>query len=123
MKIRISANTLRFRLQQTEVRYFQQHGKITEVTEFGPSPADQISFSLEISSEPELSVRFGSNTTTIGVPKALAEQWTATNMVGFEGKLDTGKGRIVEVLVEKDFICQDVQSKEESGKSQDSRTT
>jgi len=107
MKIRILANTLRFRLRQPEVQQFRQYGKVTEITEFGPGPADQLRFCLQISSEPELTISFELNTTIIGVPKRLAEEWTTTDLVGFDGKIDTGKGRMMEVLVEKDFVCLD----------------
>jgi hypothetical protein len=41
------------------------------------------------------------------VPKNPAEEWINTGLVGFDGKLDTGKGREIEVLVEKDFVCLD----------------
>jgi hypothetical protein len=115
MKIRILANTLRFRLRQPEISHFQQNGKVTEVTAFGPEPADQLCFSLEISSEPQLSVSFASNTTTVRVPRQLAEEWTSTELVGFDGKVNTGKGRVIEVLVEKDFVCLDSPEEDDVG--------
>ncbi|GEO04802.1 hypothetical protein AAE02nite_24660 [Adhaeribacter aerolatus] len=115
MKVRILANTLRFRLRQPEVQQFQQQGKVTETTAFGPDPAQQLHFCLEVTSGPELTVCYQSNTATIGVPRHLAEEWTGTALVGLEGKVDTGKGQVIEVLVEKDFVCLDRPEEENSG--------
>lgn len=105
MKVRIQANTLRFRLRQQDISQFQQNGKVTEIIEFGPDPANQLRFCLEISSEPELTVSFEANTATVLVPRHLAEEWVSTDLVGFDGKAATGMGRLIEVLVEKDFMC------------------
>ena len=115
MKIRISGNTIRFRLRQPEVKEFQQKGTLTEVTAFGPAPADQLRFSLEITLNPQLEVNFGSNTTTVKVPKQLAEEWVTTERVGFDGKVETESGYLIEVLVEKDFVCLDRPEDEQAG--------
>ena len=115
MKARILTDTLPFRLKQPEVAAFQQKGKVTEVTEFVPDPADQLRFSLEASPEPQLAVRFKANTITVRVPKDLAEKWAGTEQVVFDGKVDTGKGRVIEVLVEKDFACLDSPAEDNVG--------
>ncbi|GAA4437659.1 hypothetical protein GCM10023188_32110 [Pontibacter saemangeumensis] len=115
MKVRISGNSIRFRLKQPEVSYFQQHGKITEVTAFGPAPADQLRFMLEVSPAPELAVHFEANTTTIRVPQELAAKWTGTALVGFDGRVDTGKGQQMDLLVEKDFACLDAPEEDNVG--------
>ena len=115
MKVRIAGNTIRFRLKQPEVAAFEQQGKLTEVTAFGPEPADQLRFILEASSDPQLTVRFEACTTTVRVPRELALQWTETELVGFSGKADTGKGGQVDVLVEKDFACLDAPEEDNIG--------
>ena len=115
MKVRIAGNSIRFRLKQPEVGAFRQQGKLTEVTAFGPEPADQLRFVLEASSVPELTVRFEACITTVRVPRDLALQWTETELVGFSGKADTGKGSQVEVLVEKDFACLDAPEEDNIG--------
>lgn len=115
MKVRILANSLRFRLKQPEVSHFHRYGKVTEALEFGTDPAGQLRFVLEISAGVHLTVGFQSNTTTIGVPRALAEEWAHTELVGFDGKIDTGRGRVIEVLVEKDLRCLDGRADENEG--------
>lgn len=115
MKARVLGNNLRFRLRQPEVSYFQQHGKVTEVIKFVPAPTDQVCFCLEASAGRQLTVSFKNNTITLGVPQQLAEEWTSTDRVGFHGKTDTGKGRVIEVLVEKDIACLDAPEEDNVG--------
>jgi len=107
MKIRILANSLRLRLKQPEVQQFARTGNVTEVMEFGPEASDCFSYHLEKTSGPDLAVRYETNTITVLVPHALAEEWTNTERVGFGEKVDTGKGRTIDLLVEKDFRCLD----------------
>lgn len=115
MKVRISGNSIRFRLKQPEVTHFQQHGNVTEVTAFGSEPADQLRFVLEVYPGQELAVQFSANTTTVRVPQELAARWAATELVGFDGKADTGKGYQMDLLVEKDFACLDAPEEDNAG--------
>ncbi|MDO1446736.1 hypothetical protein Q0590_10765 [Rhodocytophaga aerolata] len=115
MKVRILGNSIRFRLKKPEVSQFEQVGKVTETAEFGPEPADQLRFSLETYDGETLAIRFISNTTTIYVPQALALNWTQTEKVGFDGEVDTGKGRTIRILVEKDFMCIDGNEEDNAG--------
>src|SRR5215212_5318924 len=111
MKVRISGNSIRFRLKQTEVQNFQQHGKISEVTEFGTEEEDKLTFTL-LTSANQFAVIKQLTTITIEVPEGIANEWTDTSLVGFEKSIDTGKGKIIKVLVEKDFKCLDGSDKE-----------
>lgn len=115
MKVRISGNSIRFRLRQPEVATFGEIGKIEEITEFGPESNDRLSFCLMIHQEANLSVSYKTNSITIGVPKHTAAEWTNTASVGFSGTIDTGKGRRIDILVEKDFVCLDRPEEENLG--------
>jgi hypothetical protein len=107
MKVRILGNSIRFRLKKPEVSLFERFGNVTEVTAFGPEATDQIRFVLETYSGAELALSFQANTTTVKVPHTLAQQWVKTELVGFDGNVDTGKGKTISILVEKDFACID----------------
>jgi hypothetical protein len=115
MKVRILGNSIRFRLKKPEVNQFEQEGKVTETTEFGPEPADQLRFSLETYNGQTLAIQFLSNTTTLQVPQKFALEWTKTDKVGFDGEIDTGKGRTIRILVEKDFMCIDGNEEDNEG--------
>ena len=115
MKVRIAGNSIRFRLKQPEVTSFKVSGTVTERIEFGPESEDQIHFRLETYAEPHLSIDYEQNAVTVYVPEELAYRWTDTPLVGFDGKLNTAKGRTVSVLVEKDFACLDRGEDENEG--------
>lgn len=115
MKVRILGNSIRFRLKRPEVSQFEKTGKVTEVVEFGPEDSDQLRFILEVHTGAGLAVTFHSNTTTVKVPVATAQEWIQTELVGFDGKVDTAKGRTISVLVEKDFVCIDGNEKDNEG--------
>lgn len=115
MKIRILKNSIRFRLKQQEVEEFSQNGKIREVLEFSEEAKDQVSFGLQISTDTSFSIRLHMNTTTVHVPKLTADEWTRTEMVGFDAEIETGLGRTIKVLVEKDFKCLDGREEENEG--------
>jgi len=115
MKVRIQKNSIRFRLKQQEVNQFEQAGKVSEVLEFGADAENKLTFTLEAFDEPEFAVQFKANTTTIFVPSILAEKWTTTELVGFDGRIDTGKGRTISILVEKDFVCMDGREEDNVG--------
>lgn len=107
MKVRISGNSIRFRLKQTEVRRFKEEGKIKEAVRFGVDTADQLSFVLQTTPLDNFQLSFQSNAIIVQVPQSTSDEWTSTELVGFEEKIDTGKGESITVLVEKDFKCLD----------------
>ncbi|HYC29711.1 MAG TPA: hypothetical protein VEB42_12855 [Chitinophagaceae bacterium] len=102
MKIRMQANSLRYRLQQDEVADFEKHGKITEVIRLGPGTDEGLCFALQVSSTSDVTVQHAGNTITIEVPEQIASQWTNTAMIGFDAIIKNNDGDL-KVLVEKDF--------------------
>ncbi len=115
MKIRISNNSIRFRLKEPEVHQFNKEQILTEVLELGLSPVEQLKFSLEITSNTNFSIRYQINQTTLFIPEAVAKEWANTGAVGFEEKIDLGNGKTIKVLVEKDFVCADPPDAENKG--------
>ena len=115
MKVRISGNKIRFRVKEPEVKRFQKEGVLSEVLEFGDSENDRLKFTLKESDLDEIFVKFQSNETIVFVPRAQCETWTLTELVGFDADVDTGKGKIVSVFVEKDFMCMDGREEDNIG--------
>jgi hypothetical protein len=107
MKIRIQGNSIRYRLRQPEVENFKRLGLITETIQLGTAPTDQLQFILRRSLSNEIAVQYANNTTTIQVPELIAEQWTDTELVGFDAGIAIGNGIVLKILVEKDFKCLD----------------
>src|SRR5690349_19247261 len=102
MKVRISANKIRFRLKQYEVDAFANTGVVTEALQFGTKEDDQLKFTLRKEGINRIEVRFYQQETTVLVPLSLVTEWTSTELVGFNAVVDTGKGKNVSILVEKD---------------------
>ena len=107
MKIRISGNSIRFRLRQGEVKHFREEGEINEETSFGSLPADKLSFLLKAANSGKFYITWSLNIVTLQVPKVLCEQWTNTDLVGFEEDVTTDGQATIRILVEKDFKCLD----------------
>ena len=107
MKIRMQGSSIRFRLKQPEVEQFQKQGAITENIQLGSKANEQLSFVLQKTKADNIAVQYGGNTTTIYVPMSLAEEWTETERVGFNAEINLGDGKVLKVLVEKDFKCLD----------------
>jgi hypothetical protein len=105
MKIRIKGNSIRLRLTKTEVDSFAKDGFIEEKTEFGDN---HFSYRMESSSNhQQLSAAYSGNLITVFIPISIAENWTSTELVGFENKMDIGNNKQLFLLVEKDFVCLD----------------
>jgi hypothetical protein len=107
MKVRISGNKIRFRLRKQEVSALEEKGTLTEVLEFGSSAGDQLIFILQSSESPESKIEFNLGTTTVLLPKGVAEELSQTDRVGFDFDINTGMDKSVYVLIEKDFNCLD----------------
>lgn len=107
MKIRIQGNSIRYRLKQPEVANFEKFGSVTESIQLGINPKDQLRFILQRSANDDVTVHYSNCTTIIGVPSAIVNEWTSTDLVGFDACIDIGNGKTLKLLVEKDFACID----------------
>ncbi len=112
MKIRIKGNTLRFRLTQSEVHYFSEHGNIEENTQFG---SGTLTYAIQKSNvEPVLKAIFNNNKICLFIPEAEAEKWTQTNIVGLQNEQDIENDKKLFLLLEKDFKCLDENNEDQS---------
>ena len=115
MKIRIQGNSIRFRLKQFEVEAFRKNGIVEEAIAFGDEAQEQILFILKLEQEQRFSIEQNGTNIQVNVPRVIADDWTSTELVGFEEKILTTKGKEIFVLVEKDFKCLDRSDEEEAG--------
>ena len=104
MKIRIKDNSIRLRLTQKEVARFGESGLVLATTQF--TAGNSFTYALQSSSTTEaIDATFERNRITIHVPKAIANQWTSSEEVGFEAMMDNASETGLHLLVEKDFAC------------------
>ena len=106
MKVRIKGNSLRYRLTKTEIDNFGKLGFLEEKTEFLNGPSFHYRLERKAGIE-NLEASFSGNMICIFVPENIATEWTTTDVVGFDTKMNIGDGKELFLLVEKDFVCLD----------------
>ena len=99
MKLRLSGNSIRLRLNRDEVAEFAETGRMRDAIDF--SGGARLAYALEVSTEAAtVRVLFEGDTIRIIVPPADAQDWAGSGRVAISG-LD----QHVSILVEKDFQC------------------
>lgn len=99
MKIRINGNFIRLRLSQSEVKKFATDGQVGDVINFGDR---SLTYQLvNTSGTDQVSVGFDGSNITVQIPETVAQNWSETELVGFENADQSD----VKILVEKDFQC------------------
>ncbi len=106
MKIRIKGNSIRYRLTKTDIINFKTAGFIEESTEFLNSPSFHYRLESKAGIE-NMEASFSGNTICIFVPEGIADEWTSTEVVGFNTEMNIGDGKELFLLIEKDFVCLD----------------
>ncbi len=107
MKIRMSGNSIRLRLSQSEVAKFFEHGEVSEVVRFGADAA--LTYTLKRGAATEIQANFQQNEITLLVPTDLGNTWANSEQeIGLEHicRFATdGDGGMLRILIEKDFKC------------------
>jgi len=112
MKLRIKGNSLRLRLTKTDVQQLADTGRVSDKISFG---AEQLMYSLKCDNNiktPEAS--FALNNIIVLIPAKFAEDWHGNNIIGIDGKQNTGNNESLSILIEKDFQCLDETTEDQS---------
>ena len=62
----------------------------------------------------QMTADFSDDKITMHIPSSIAEEWTTTDIVGFNNNLDLGNGQSLFLLIEKDFKCIDNTTEDQS---------
>ncbi len=104
MKLRIQDNTLRVRLNKTEVAHLAAGGQVTQTTAF--SASSQLISSVETSDHAASpTATFDAGRMTIVLPLQQARDWAESDRVSIEADQPLPAGRSLRLLIEKDFEC------------------
>ena len=106
MKVRIKGNSIRYRLTQTEIANFGKNAVLEEKTEFLNGPSFYYRLEMKAGIE-NIEAFFSGNRICIFVPEKIGREWTTTDVVGFDHKMNIGEGKELFLLIEKDFVCID----------------
>jgi hypothetical protein len=103
MKIRIKANSLRYRLTRPEVERFAKTGHLEEQINFGGA---LLCYSILMTDADWLSASFMDNRISLFFPAALIDEWIHTDRAGFDHRVPLeGTVETLYLLVEKDYTC------------------
>jgi len=104
MKLRIHGNSLRLRLNQSEVAQFSKTGFIEDSVRFAPSA--NFAYTIEsCSSIPAPLASFQNGWLRVRIPAAMATEWFTSDRVGISAEQPVESGKPLFILVEKDFQC------------------
>jgi hypothetical protein len=96
MKLRIHNNSIRLRLNQSEVAQFAERGRVEQALEFGST--ERLVYCLE--KGPALAAAFEGKTIRVTLPQQESKTWIESDQTGIEGMSGP-----VKVVVEKDYQC------------------
>ena len=100
MKLRIHGNSLRLRLDSSEVAQLQETGMCTESLRF--APGSQLTYTLETSSQvTAMDAQYRQDGIRILLPLDLAREWADSDRVSLSHRTEGGPS----LLIEKDFPC------------------
>ncbi len=104
MKLRIRGNSIRIRLQMSEIEQLSQTGRVTETISFAPDQA--LVYSILSSDDADtISVGFSDNEVAVKIPRGIAKNWCESEEVSLETSQVIHKEIRLKILLEKDFKC------------------
>ena len=106
MKLRIHGDSIRFRINQSEMAALAAGARLEDSVQFGPAPGEMLTYAVEISSEcSEVRASYSQGTIQVTLPANLASALVDTNQAGIEHLQPIAKGKVLKIILEKDFQC------------------
>jgi hypothetical protein len=109
MKLRLRGDSIRIRLRQHQLQQLLNSGAVSETTTFGPH--SELKCILAVGGN-QVSTTFQSGELKVLIPHGQIQQWATTDQVGITADQPIGDGRMLRILIEKDFACRDGASDE-----------
>ena len=103
MKVRCTANHLRFRLRKSDVEELSSRQSVRETIHV--APGQSLAFELAIAPAEVAAPSFLEGLLRIALPAAAARHWIETEEVGIELQHRLDNGDVLDILIEKDFPC------------------
>ena len=106
MKLRLQANSIRFRLKRSEVEQFARTGIVEERIIAGSGDNQMFAYVLESSdkvSSPR--AKLTPHAVIVQVPPDALMRWASTDQIGIEGEQPVVDQATLRIVIEKDFAC------------------
>lgn len=112
MKLRIKGNSIRFRLNKTDVQKLSQDGYLEEHTHFGNAI---FTYAVDTNIDAaRLSASLEHNRIILHVPDKFLKDWPENDETGMKSLVDLKNGESLSLLIEKDFVCLDDTEEDQS---------
>ncbi|MDW3194341.1 MAG: hypothetical protein R8G66_18340 [Cytophagales bacterium] len=112
MKLRLTHNSIRIRVQRSELAQLQTEGRIKEAVTFPTSAAFQ--YEIAVHDGTEIEASHNESMISIKLPSDVAQPWFDSSQVGIETNLSLAGNGQLHVLIEKDFPCADRPNEDKS---------
>ena len=106
MKIRIKSNSLRYRLTRSDVKQLAVTGHLNDKVGFA---GQSLFYEIKLTDDLKLASSYKDNTITLFMPKNMIGELAGTERIGFENN-----DAPLHLLVEKDFVCLDNVTEDQS---------
>lgn len=104
MKLRIKDNSIRLRLTRSEVDALRESGFVSAKTGF--PGGRELHYRVESSpASVNPAAFFSDNAVTVRLPETAVLAWAASEQVSLSGEQVLDDGAVLQILVEKDFVC------------------
>ncbi len=103
MKLRIRGNSVRLRVSQSELRQLAETGTARDRTAFAPGA--ELVYGLFVGGAGPVRAELSGANVTVTVPRAEFERWLDEDQVSIRAEQPLDGGRVLAILVEKDFAC------------------
>jgi hypothetical protein len=100
MKLRIRGNSLRLRVSKTELAKIAETGKVEDTVRF--SSEQSLRYGIEVRPPGAVTATFADAAIFVTLPKARLDLWLRPNEVSVEGSQPVGRGKVLQILLEKD---------------------
>lgn len=112
MKLRIQANSIRFRITPTELQALATRGQIESAVQLGNAAENRLTYVLESSDAcSRVEAQYAAAKIRVMLPAKEVREWASTERVAIEGVQCVAGGEL-KILVEKDFKCLQPRSNE-----------
>jgi hypothetical protein len=121
MKIRIKDNSIRYRLTKSEVKQLCTAHLLTGSTQFATGV---FHYQIMVKENIDLlDASFANNTITLFFPLQEAQVWYDSDRITYENTVTTSEGNSLKLLLEKDFVCLDHSTEDQSDNYQNPNKT
>lgn len=107
MKLRIYQDSIRFRVQKPEIDQLKSDGVVQAFISLGNDVGTGLYYEVKLAAVDVPVIDFSGNKVSLSIPQNNGLKWCEGNDVGIYGQQIVADGKLLKILLEKDFKCLD----------------